>query len=69
MFSYANIFIDTFQAAKTNALKTIVADPKAREPMQEFINAQTTFAKEVTRIADNVYNQVTEQIEKFTGKK
>jgi uncharacterized protein YueI len=69
MFSYANIFIDTIQSAKSYALKTIVVDTKAREPFQAFIDAQTTFAKEVTRIADTVYNQVAEQAEKFTGKK
>ena len=69
MFSYANVFIDTVQDAKSNALKTIVTDSKTREPLQAFIDAQTTFAKEVTRIADTFYSQVTEQVEKFTGKK
>jgi uncharacterized protein YueI len=69
MFSYANIFIDSIQTAKSNALKTIVTDSKSREPLQAFIDAQTTFAKEVNRIADTIYSQVTEQVEKFTGKK
>jgi len=69
MFSYANVFIDTVQDAKSNALKTIVTDSKTREPLQAFIDAQTTFAKEVTKIADTVYAQVTEQVGKFTGKK
>jgi hypothetical protein len=69
MFSYANAFIDTIQSAKSNALKTIVTDAKVREPMQSFIDAQTTFAKSMTDIADTVYIQVTEQVQKFTGKK
>ena len=69
MFSYANAFIDTFQAAKTNTLKTIVTDAKVREPFQSFIDAETTFAKSVTQIADSVYAQFTEQVAKFTGKK
>ena len=69
MFSYANAFIDTVQAAKTNTLKTIVTDVKAREPFQSFIDAETTFAKSVAQIADKFYSQVTEQVEKFTGKK
>ena len=68
MFSYANAFIDTVQAAKSNALKTIVTDAKVREPMQSFIDAQTTFAKSMTDIADSVYTQITEQVQKFTGK-
>ena len=68
MFSYANAFIDTIQAAKSNALKTIVTDAKVREPMQSFIDAQTTFAKEMNKIADSVYTMFTEQTQKFTGK-
>lgn len=69
MFSYANIFVDTFQTAKTNALKSMVTDEKVRAPLQSFIDAQTTFAKEMVRIADSVYVQFTEQIENFTGRK
>ena len=69
MFSYANSFIDTVQAAKTNTLKTLVTDAKVREPFQSFIDAETTFAKSLTQIADSVYTQVTEQVQKFTGKK
>ena len=69
MFSYANSFIDTVQAAKTNTLKTMVTDAKVREPFQSFIDAETTFAKSLTQIADSVYTQVTEQVQKFTGKK
>jgi hypothetical protein len=68
MFSYANAFIDTVQAAKSNALKTIVTDAKVREPFQSFIDAQTTFAKSMTDIADTFYTQVTDQVQKFTGK-
>jgi hypothetical protein len=69
MFSYANVFIDTVQSAKSNALKTIVTDTKVREPFQSFIDAQTTFAKSMTDIADTFYTQVTEQVQKFTSKK
>ena len=69
MFSYANVFIDTVQAAKSNTLKTMVTDAKVREPFQSFIDAETTFAKSVTQIADSVYTQITEQVQKFTGKK
>ena len=69
MFSYANSFIDTLQAVNSNALKTIVTDVKVRQPMQDFIDAHTTFAKSMTDIADKFYGQVTDQVEKFTSKK
>ncbi len=69
MLSYANSFIDTFQGAKTQFLNTVVTDKKVREPLQAFVDAQTTFAKEVVKISDTVYNQTVEQVEKFTAKK
>jgi uncharacterized protein YueI len=69
MFSYANIFVDTVQTAKTNTLKSMITDEKVRAPLQSFIDAQTSFTKEMIRIADGVYNQFAEQVEKFTGKK
>jgi uncharacterized protein YueI len=69
MFSYANIFVDTIQTAKTNTLKSMITDEKVRAPFQSFIDAQTSFTKEMIRIADGVYNQFAEQVEKFTGKR
>jgi len=47
----------------------MITDEKVRAPLQSFIDAQTTFAKEMVRIADNMYNQAVEQVEKFTGKR
>jgi hypothetical protein len=67
--TYANQFVDTIQTTKSMALKTLVTDEKVRAPMQSFIDAQTTFAKEMVKIADNVYSQVNEQVEKFITKK
>ena len=67
--TYANQFVDTLQNTKSMALKTMVTDEKVRAPMQSFIDAQTAFAKEMVKIADNVHTQFTEQVEKFTGKK
>jgi uncharacterized protein YueI len=69
MFSYANLFVDSIQTAKSNTLKSMITDEKVRAPLQSFIDAQTTFAKEMVRIADNMYNQAADQIEKFTGKR
>ena len=69
MLSYANSFIDTIQGAKTQFLNTVVTDKSVREPLQAFVDAQTTFAKEVAKISDAVYNQTVSQVEKFTVKK
>jgi hypothetical protein len=69
MLSYANSFIDTFQGVKTQFLNTVVTDKKVREPLQSFVDAQTTFAKEMAKISNTIYTQATEQVEKFTAKK
>jgi hypothetical protein len=69
MLTYANAFIDTVQGAKSQFLNTVVTDKKVREPLQSFVDAQTTFAKEMAKISNTVYTQVTEQVEKFTAKK
>lgn len=68
MLSYANSFIDTVQGAKTQFLNTVVTEKSVREPLQAFVNAQTTFAKEIAKIFDSVYNQTVEKVEKFTKK-
>lgn len=68
MFSYAQTFIDTIQTAKTNTLKSLIVDSKIRQPFQAFIEAETTFAKSVAEIADDVYTQSTEQLKKFAVK-
>jgi hypothetical protein len=69
MLTYANAFIDTIQGAKSQFLNTVVTDKKVREPLQSFVDAQTTFAKEMAKISNTVYTQVTEQVEKFAAKK
>jgi hypothetical protein len=68
MLSYAHTVIDSVQAAKTNTLKTMVTDAKVREPLQAMIDAETKFVKSMTDIADDIYTQFTEQIQKFTTK-
>jgi predicted metal-dependent hydrolase len=68
MFTYAQTFIDTIQNAKTNTLKSLIVDSKLRQPFQAFIEAETTFAKAVAEIADDVYDQTTDQLKKFTVK-
>jgi hypothetical protein len=69
MLSYANSFIDTIQGAKTQFINAVIIDKAAREPLQAFVDAQTSFAKEMAKISNTVYSQVTEQVEKFAAKK
>ena len=69
MLSYANSFIDTVQGAKTQFINTVITDKTAREPLQAFVDAQTIFAKEMAKISSKVYNQFTEQVEKYAVKK
>ena len=69
MLSYANSFIDTVQGAKTQFINAVIIEKSAREPFQAFVDAQTSFAKEMAKISDTVYNQTVAQVEKFTAKK
>jgi hypothetical protein len=56
MLSYANMAIDAVQNAKSGALKTFVTDESIRKPLQAFVDAQTTFAKEVAKVSNDFYN-------------
>jgi len=69
MLSYANSFIDTVQGAKTQFLNTVVTEKSVREPLQAFVDAQTSFAKEVAKISNTFYTRAVAQVEKFTAKK
>lgn len=51
---YANQAIETIQNAKSTFLKSVVTDEKFRSPLQAFVDAQTNFAKEVVRAADEM---------------
>lgn len=54
---YANQAIDTFQGAKTAFLNSVVTEDKFRAPLQSFVDAQTSFAKEMVRIGDEIFTQ------------
>jgi hypothetical protein len=60
--------IDAVQNAKTGALKTFVTDESIRKPLQSFVDAQTTFAKEVAKISNEFYTLATQQVSKAMGK-
>lgn len=46
---YANTAIDSIQNAKTTFLTTFVKDEAFRKPAQDFVSAQTVFAKSVVK--------------------
>jgi hypothetical protein len=56
--------IDTIQGAKTTFLNTFVTEKKVKEPLQTFVDAQTTFAKEFVNQFDTFTSTVQTAFEK-----
>lgn len=69
MTSYVNTFIDTVQGAKTQFVKTFVTDAKVAKTLQSFIDAQTTFSKQVVSTASDISGYAQEQIKSFDASK
>ena len=46
---YANMAIDAIQSGKTAWLTQYVQDKTVREPLQQFVNAQTAFTKQIAK--------------------
>lgn len=49
MLSYANMAIDAIQNAETSWLNAFVKDESVKEPLQNFVQAQTAFTKQVAK--------------------
>ena len=49
MLMYADMAIDAIQSTKTSWLKTFVTDEQVRKPLQQFVDAQTAFSKQVAK--------------------
>jgi len=49
MLLYANMAIDAVQSGKTAWLNQFIQDKSVREPLQQFVNAQTAFTKQITK--------------------
>lgn len=49
MLMYANMAIDAFQSYKSSWLRTFVSDEQVRDPLQQFVDAQTAFTKQVVK--------------------
>jgi len=59
MKQYFNSAIDSVQYAKTQFLDTFVKEESLRAPMQDFVNAQAQFAREVVNAASSLVDAFT----------
>lgn len=51
MLFYANMAIDAIQSNKTTWLDTFIKDKDVKAPLQQFVDAQTTFTKQIVKSA------------------
>jgi len=65
MLAYANMAIDAIQSAKTTWLQTFIKDEQVRSPLQQFVESQTAFTKQVAK----TYWEVTGAAAESTVKK
>lgn len=56
MKQYFNTAIDSVQYAKTQFLDTFVKEETLRAPMQDFVNAQAQFAREVVKVSAAMFD-------------
>ena len=68
---YVNTFVDTVQDAKKKVVEQFVSDSKVAAPLNQFIEAQREFTKELNRtmheIADYAVTSTKESMEKVTA--
>lgn len=51
MLMYANMAIDAIQSNKTTWLDTFIQDKSVKAPLQQFVDAQTVFTKQIAKSA------------------
>ena len=49
MLVYANMAIDAIQSSKSSWLNQFVQDETLRAPLQQFVDAQTAFTKQIAK--------------------
>ena len=49
MLYYTNMAIDAIQSGKSAWLQTFVKEDQVRQPLQQFVEAQTAFTKQITK--------------------
>lgn len=69
MTDHVNTFIDAVQGAKTTFVKTFVFDKDVAKSLQSFIDAQTTFSKQVASTASDIVGYTKEQMKSFDASK
>lgn len=71
MLMYADMAIDAIQSTKSTWLKTFVSDEQVRKPLQQFVDAQTAFTKQVAKTYWDVTGAAAEAAvsKVFTSKK
>lgn len=65
----ASQFIDTVQGVKTSFVDTFVKQKDIAKSLQAFIDAQTTFSKQVVKTTSDVANYATQEMVKFDASK
>ena len=65
MLQYVNSFIDTVQGAKTSFVKQFIQDETIAKSLQSFVDAQTTFVKQVAKTGFDVGTKTVENVSKF----
>lgn len=59
MHAFASTAIDSIQSAKTQFLNTFVTNEALRAPLQDFVNAQTQFARQAVTASEKFFTEVT----------
>jgi uncharacterized protein YoxC len=65
MLQQVNTFIDTIQDAKKQIVKTFVQDKTLAETINEFVESQRTFTKQVAKTTFEVATESAKQVAKF----
>ena len=61
MLQAINTTIDTIQGAKSTFVKTFVKDESIAKSLQAFVDAQTTFVKQVAKTSVDVGTKVAQE--------
>jgi uncharacterized protein YoxC len=65
MLQSVNTLIDTIQDAKKQIVKTFVQDKTLAETINEFVESQRTFTKQVAKTTFEVATESAKQVAKF----
>lgn len=65
MFAY-DAFIDTVQNSKKYFVNTFVTEEKVRKPLNAFVDAQTSFTKQIFKSFEDVSKYITDETQKVS---